>query len=59
MTFSELAFEQWLVDMDAIFVKVFGLSYQDYPDWTWRDAFEDGLSPEEAVEAYGEEMDLD
>lgn len=57
MSYSEQEFEQWLSDMDVIFTKVFGLSYQDYPDWGWRDAFEDGLSPSEAVEAYGEEFD--
>jgi Family of unknown function (DUF5419) len=51
-------FEEWLSDMDIIFRKVFWLSYQDFPDWGWRDAFDDGMSPSEAVEAYREEMDF-
>lgn len=55
---SDLDFEQWLTDMDVIFVLHYGLSYKDFPDWTWRDAFDDGMSPSEAVEAYGEEMDF-
>lgn len=54
---SEREFETWLSDMDTIFIRKFGLSYQDFPDWTWRDAFEDGLSPSEAVEAYAEEFE--
>ena len=57
MQYTEQEFETWLAAMDAIFMQHYGLSYIDFPDWTWRDAFEDGLTPTEAVEAYGEEMD--
>lgn len=57
MAGEQISFDQWLLDMDKIFVHVFGMSYNNFPDWNWYDAFEYGLTPTEAVEAYGEEMD--
>ena len=53
----EQEFNDWLAAMDKLFVVEYGLSYQDFPDWGWRDAYEDGLNPEEAVQSYKEEMD--
>ena len=55
---GEIGFENWMKLVDVCMEKVFGLSSMDMPDWNWRDAFDDGLTPEEAVGSYGEEMNL-
>lgn len=43
-------FDQWLSNVDGIVSAQMGLSIHDMRDRNWRDAFEDSLSPEEAVE---------
>jgi hypothetical protein len=36
-------------DVDDVIAGYCGLSHDDLPDWRWRNAFDDGLLPEEAV----------
>lgn len=50
-------FENWLAQVDKELNKEWGFGHRDLPDWGWRDAFDDGLSPEEAAESYKDEME--
>lgn len=45
-----MTFKQWLQRVDAILVAALGLGHRDLRDRNWRDAFDDGYTPEEAVE---------
>lgn len=53
---QSMTFEQWIAQVDKIIVNKFGVSYQDLPDWTWMDAFEDNMSPKDAAETFVEEL---
>ena len=53
------AFSQWMQKVDALFLKKFALSREDFPDWTWRDAFDDGLTPKEAFRQYCKAENMD
>ena len=46
----ELTFDQWFKRCDGVTAKTFGLGVDDLPDAPWRDYYEDGLSPRDAVE---------
>lgn len=50
-----MTFSNWFAQVDNAAEQTFGLSVHDLPDGTWRDYFDDGLSPQEAVEAYTED----
>ena len=52
-------FEQWMTEVDKLFVKTFGLDSGCFEDWLYYDAYEDGLTPKEAFKTYVEENDLD
>jgi len=41
-------FEAWLRALDDICLDEMGVSYQDLPDQSFKDWFDDGLSPEDA-----------
>lgn len=43
-------FDQWLRQVDSILVAGLGLGHRELRDRNWRDAFDDGYSPEEAVD---------
>lgn len=45
----------WLDKVDAIFQSRLLLGRDYFPDWHWADSFEDGMTPEDAFEAYWEE----
>jgi hypothetical protein len=45
-----MSFEKWLAAVDNICYKNIGLSYEDVPDQTWRDWYEDELTPQEAFD---------
>jgi hypothetical protein len=45
-----MTFKEWLAKVDAILFASIGLGHRDLRDRLWRDAFEDELSPAEAVE---------
>lgn len=44
-----MSFQKWMSEVDDVVNGFCGLSYNDLPDWRWRDAFNDGMTPEEAV----------
>ena len=43
-------FETWKASVDAVLVRVAGVVQDDLPDWLARDAYDDGVPPEEAAE---------
>jgi hypothetical protein len=48
---GDVRFGVWLRLVDARLGKSLGIGHRDLSDWTWRDAFDDGLSPKEAAVA--------
>jgi hypothetical protein len=45
-----VTYEQWMAEVDAILESRVGLVQLDLPDWLSRDAYEEGLSPEEGAD---------
>jgi hypothetical protein len=52
------SFRKWLRECNALLTKRLGLGLFDLPDWAWRDAFEDGAKPKEAVEDMTSDLDM-
>jgi hypothetical protein len=50
-----MTFEQWKTAVDVVLMAKIGLMQEDLPDWLARDAFEDGLTPDEAAQECLEE----
>jgi hypothetical protein len=48
---NRLTFDAWMSAVDDALVRKTGVSSADLPDWTYRDAYEDGLTPQEAADA--------
>ena len=44
-------FDTWIKNVDALMIDHFGLAHDDLPDALWRDKYDDGLSPIEAIES--------
>lgn len=40
-------FSEWMGEIDAICWREFGMSIHDLPDMRFRDAFDDGVSPDD------------
>ena len=53
-----MTYEQWVAKVDQVLANRIGLSMDDLPDWLSRDAFEDGLSPEEGADICLEETEM-
>ena len=53
-----MTYEQWVAKVDQVLASRIGLSMDDLPDWLSRDAFEDGLSPEEGADICLEETEM-
>lgn len=47
-TAGDERFGAWLLLVDRA-LRPFGISRLDLADWTWRDAFDDGVAPAEAA----------
>lgn len=47
---DDTSFNNWLDEVDRVIGKKVGLSYLDLPDQTWRDWFDDEMTPEEAAD---------
>jgi len=46
-----MGFEKWMEKVDAVIGRlVGGLSHEDLADQTWRDWYNDGVTPKEAAE---------
>lgn len=43
-------FEQWLREVNAECIKRVGLSYEDLTDVSYRDMYDDGVSPSRAAQ---------
>lgn len=54
----QMTYEQWVAKVDQVLTSRVGLSMDDLPDWLSRDAFEDGLSPEEGADICLEETEM-
>ncbi len=44
-----MSFETWMSKVDAALETACGLGSLDLPDWGYRDAFDDGMSPQTAA----------
>ena len=54
----QMTYEQWVAKVDQVLTSRIGISMDDLPDWLSRDAFEDGLSPEEGADICLEETEM-
>ncbi len=43
-------FGSWMIRVDAILTQTAGVDSNDLADWTYHDAFDDEMPPEEAAE---------
>jgi len=59
MGIEEPEFAAWLDELDSYTLNRIGLGILDLSDWCMRDAFDDGVSVEEAFEIMCEEQDID
>lgn len=46
-----MTFEQWKSGCNIIVIDKIGLSLNDMPDALWRDYYDDGLTPQQAVDS--------
>lgn len=53
-----MSFLIWKDKVDQILLQKVGFSSDDLTDWLWRDAFDDSLTPEQAVEAFSFDVGL-
>lgn len=49
-------FKTWMRQVNAVVNRSVGCSVFDLEDWCWRDAYDEGYTPEEAAEEALEEM---
>lgn len=56
---AQQTFEQWFQQVDRLISSKLGLGVNDLRDRLWRDAFEEGLTPQEAVEQELGDLDSD
>ena len=54
---QDQTFEDWMDQVDKIFLNYLGLSYEDVADYHWRDLYDAGMSPQEAWEDWEENND--
>lgn len=52
-----MTYEQWMAAVDVVVESRCGLSMCFLPDWLSRDAYDDGLSPEDGAEICLERAD--
>ena len=56
---TEMSFKAFMRACNAILVSKIGMSADCLTDWNWRDAYDDGQTPEEAVESFAEDMAME
>lgn len=49
---SDGAFDQWMKVVDSLICDQLGVGAGELPDYLWRDAYDDGIAPEDAAEDY-------
>lgn len=47
-------FELFMKQVDEILVSKIGLDHESLPDYLWYDDYENGATPEEAIEGFAE-----
>lgn len=52
----DVKFNIWMAEVNGLCSAEMMLDIEDFPDWCWMDAFEDGLSPAEAYANFKEEV---
>jgi hypothetical protein len=50
-SYGPVSFEDWMARVDEALVGKVGVSSGDLPDFTYRDLFDQGVTPEEAADA--------
>jgi hypothetical protein len=45
-----MTYRQWKEEVEMCLEELCGMSSEDLPDYAYRDAFDDGLSPEDTAE---------
>lgn len=45
-----MTFDEFMIECDAICTETIGFGVDDMPDLTWRDFFDDGMSPQDAID---------
>jgi hypothetical protein len=55
MTRSDDSFNAWMAEVDKLLGSKVGVTSQDLPDACWRDAFDDGMTAEQAIEIANED----
>lgn len=53
-----MTYEQWMEKVDNLFLTQFGLTHEDFEDFLWHDAWEDGDTPRQAFNRFCDEMGL-
>lgn len=53
-----MSFQRWMKQVNGQCERVTGLSTSDFEDYRWRDAYDDGATPEEALEDFFDEIGL-
>ena len=43
---------EWIKELDKIFIKTFGMNYDDFEDYDWKAEWEAEISPEESFEEW-------
>lgn len=56
---AKQTFEKWMEEVDGLISSRLGLSSADLRDRNWRDEYEDGSTPEQAVEEELGDLDGD
>lgn len=46
---KDMAFTEWMAEVDDVVVGLIGLMASDLPDCLWRDWFDSGMSPQDAA----------
>lgn len=56
---QRVKFEAWMREVNRICAERLGVYADDLVDWTWRDAFDDGMTAEEALDLFMEEGNIE
>ena len=53
-----MTFDEFMTACDAICTAKIGFGVDDMPDLTWRDFFDDGMSPQDAIDCAMDEWEM-
>jgi len=56
---NESGFKAWMKAVDALLVNAIGLTHEDMADWHWADAYEDGMSAQDAMAEFAEDEGIE